>query len=199
VRNALVPVRGTLEAVLTTAPPGSRERIERARMGVVRVLTFVDQLVATTEMISEPATASTISDLTREAIEHVDADDRVTVLPAAETVEVEAPRSRLVMTLANVIRNALQFAPAPAAIRVSWWRVDDALELAVDDGGPGVAERDRNRVFDEGFTTRPGGSGFGLAFARKFVEGTLRGTIRCEDSDLGGARFVITLPLQRNQ
>ncbi|TMQ15281.1 MAG: HAMP domain-containing histidine kinase [Deltaproteobacteria bacterium] len=38
------------------------------------------------------------------------------------------------------------------------------------------------------------GSGFGLAFARSVVEGALHGKIWCEDSDLGGARFVIEVP-----
>ena len=66
--------------------------------------------------------------------------------------------------------------------------------MSVDDAGPGVPESDRDRVFDDGFTTRPGGSGFGLAFVRRVVETDLAGSVSCEPSDLGGARFVVTLP-----
>lgn len=196
VRNALVPVRGNLDAAMASIPAPTRERIERARVGVVRVLTFVDQLVATAELIGEPSTRCELGAISREAVDHVDAADRVSFVEPPAALTLQAPRSRLVMTLGNVIRNALQAAPAPTPVRVAWLAEPGGVRIVVDDGGPGVPRADRARIFDDGFTTRPGGSGFGLAFARRFVEGTLRGTIRCEDSDLGGARFVITVPAE---
>lgn len=196
VRNALVPVRGNLDALLGVVDEATRDRVERARVGVVRVLSFVDQLVTVAELVSEPSTEADVEGVAREAIEHLDALDRVELASPSTAVSVRAPRSKLVMTLGNVIRNALQAADASARVRVRWSQAPEAVTIEVDDGGPGVAARDRVRIFDDGFTTRPGGSGFGLAFARRFVEGTLRGTIRCEDSDLGGARFVISIPIQ---
>ena len=52
----------------------------------------------------------------------------------------------------------------------------------------------REQVFQEGFTTRSDGSGYGLAYVRRVVADALRGRVWCEASDLGGARFVIELP-----
>lgn len=68
------------------------------------------------------------------------------------------------------------------------------MRIVVDDGGPGVPPDLRARVFDDGFTTRPGGSGFGLAFLRRVVERELHGRVSCSEADLGGARFTISIP-----
>jgi signal transduction histidine kinase len=81
-------------------------------------------------------------------------------------------------------------------VRVSIARAAGGVRVIVEDGGPGVPVELRARIFLEGVTLRRdgAGSGFGLAFARRVVEGALHGRIWCEDSDLGGARFVIEVP-----
>lgn len=66
--------------------------------------------------------------------------------------------------------------------------------VTVDDGGRGVPAEARERVFQEGYTTRSDGSGYGLAYVRRVVADELRGRVWCEESELGGARFVIELP-----
>jgi signal transduction histidine kinase len=94
------------------------------------------------------------------------------------------------------VGNALQATVAGQPVRVAITRLAGVVRVTVDDGGSGVPLEHRRRVFLEGVTMRKegGGSGFGLAFAQRIVEGTLHGRIWCEDSDLGGARFVIELP-----
>jgi len=109
---------------------------------------------------------------------------------------VRAPRARLARAISNVVGNALQATTAAQPVRV---RIDHSrgiVRVVVDDGGPGVPVEHRARVFLEGVTMRQdgAGSGFGLAFAKRVVEGALHGKIWCEDSDLGGARFVIEVP-----
>jgi signal transduction histidine kinase len=194
VRNALVPARHHLDALLATATEPGRERVEATRRGVVRVLGFVDELIATSELIEEPATTLALSSVIAEAIGGIEGGDRVTVDGSVARITLRAPRTRLARALVNVILNAVQATTPAQVIRVSARRTVDRIEIAVDDAGPGVAESDRARVFDDGFTTRPGGSGFGLAFVRNVVETRFRGTVRCEASDLGGARFVIAIP-----
>jgi signal transduction histidine kinase len=98
-----------------------------------------------------------------------------------------------VTAVANLIQNALQ-ASSDAEVHLAARDEGGEVRIVVDDGGPGVKESERARIFDDGYTTRPGGSGFGLAFVKRIVEGTLHGRVWCEDSDLGGARFVIAIP-----
>ena len=76
---------------------------------------------------------------------------------------------------------------------------DDAVVLTVDDDGPGIAPADRDRVFerfvrlDEARSRDRGGAGLGLAVVAETVR-TMHGSVRVEDSDLGGARFVVEWP-----
>jgi signal transduction histidine kinase len=195
VRNALGPVRYNVDELLSEGlEPHHRSRIEAAKKGVLRVLEFVDQMVATSELITEPTTAFEVEDLLREALGWIDGSEGVTLDLPEHPLRLRAPRPRLLRALLDVIRNALQSATPTPPVRVSARQHDREVRIVVDDGGPGVPPELRARVFDDGSTTRPGGSGFGLAFLRQVVERELRGRVSCEEADLGGARFTISIP-----
>lgn len=105
--------------------------------------------------------------------------------------------------LVNLVQNALQeVGDDPAGresgeeagrVEVSLVRGDHAVRLFVDDNGGGVPPSRRERVFEPYVTHREEGSGLGLALVRQFAEAH-RGSVRCTDSPLGGARFELRLP-----
>ncbi|SEO26927.1 PAS fold-containing protein [Halogranum amylolyticum] len=69
-------------------------------------------------------------------------------------------------------------------------RLDDREGFYVADDGPGIPEAERERVFEQGVTTSPYGTGFGLAIVRRIAEAhgwSVR--IVDADTDAGGARF----------
>jgi signal transduction histidine kinase len=67
----------------------------------------------------------------------------------------------------------------------------------VADDGPGVPEADREQVFERGYTTSDGGTGFGLAIVRDIVDAH-GWTVDVRTSAAGGARFdVTTTPADR--
>ena len=105
----------------------------------------------------------------------------------------------LINLLVNA-RQALEDQPQPRRVTIAA-RVDgEAIELAVGDTGPGIAEGIRARIFDPFFTTKPigAGTGIGLGVSRGIVE-VHGGTLALQPSDVG-ARFVVRLPLrQANQ
>jgi two-component system nitrogen regulation sensor histidine kinase NtrY len=70
------------------------------------------------------------------------------------------------------------------------------LRLEVADSGPGIAPRDRDKLFVPYFSTKARGTGLGLAIVQRVVSDH-RGTIRVEDNEPRGARFVIDLPAGR--
>src|SRR6185295_19587610 len=96
--------------------------------------------------------------------------------------------------------NAFKFVPGDGRIRVSLRQSATDLVIAVDDSGPGVTPELRQGIFerfrqgDGGITRTAGGTGLGLAIAKEFVE-MHKGRIDVGDSDLGGARFEVTIPL----
>ena len=197
VRNALIPVRHDIDALrLVATEPAQKQRIDTAKQGVVRVLEFVDAMVQTSELITEPPTRCEIGAVVDEALGWIDTGRRVRRLPFLSAVYLLAPRGRLARAISNILGNALQATTVDQLVRVSIARATGVVRVVIDDGGPGVPIEHRARVFLEGVTMRQdgAGSGFGLAFARRVVEGALHGKVWCEDSDLGGARFVIELP-----
>jgi two-component system OmpR family sensor kinase len=97
----------------------------------------------------------------------------------------------------NLLRNAAKY--CSGRILLSARREHGKVEITVEDDGPGIPEVERERVFEPFFRLdrsrdrATGGFGLGLSIARKAVL-LHRGTLRVEESSLGGARFVITLP-----
>ena len=52
-----------------------------------------------------------------------------------------------------------------------------------------------DKIFRQGFALRDGGSGQGLALVRDIIETEMRDEARCEQSEMGGARFVLAVPV----
>ena len=101
--------------------------------------------------------------------------------------------------LTNLVDNALRHARSRVILGSD--RLGDGLLLFVDDDGPGVPEAEQARIFDrfariEGSDRSPGGSGLGLAIVKSFAE-AMGMTVSIELAPIGGARFVLTLPLAR--
>ncbi|MEQ8275123.1 MAG: HAMP domain-containing sensor histidine kinase [Deltaproteobacteria bacterium] len=93
----------------------------------------------------------------------------------------------------NLVRNAIQAAPAEEGlVRISAER-EDGLRITIDDNGPGVPPEKRDEIFTPFFTTKQKGTGLGLALVRKSIQ-EHGGTIEVTDAEGGGARFVIRLP-----
>jgi signal transduction histidine kinase len=111
--------------------------------------------------------------------------------------QVIGDRVLLGRLVANLLANALRH--ARSEVRVTLHEYDELVVLTVDDDGTGIPEQERGRVFerfvrlDDARTRDQGGSGLGLAIVRKVVEDA-QGTVAVQESDLGGARFVVSLP-----
>jgi signal transduction histidine kinase len=90
--------------------------------------------------------------------------------------------------IANLVDNALRYAPAESAVTVSLRERGDAVELAVVDAGPGIPAEQRERVLQrfqrlEGDATS--GSGLGLPIAKAIVE-RHRGAMELREAQPGG-------------
>jgi signal transduction histidine kinase len=72
-------------------------------------------------------------------------------------------------------------------------REGEGLVVSVDDGGEGVPEELRARIWEADFTTRRRGTGLGLAIVRQTVEAH-GGSVSVHDGAAGGASFRIHLP-----
>lgn len=70
--------------------------------------------------------------------------------------------------------------------------------IEIEDDGPGVSEGNRDKIFGRFFTHRPRGaepgSGLGLAIVHTIATAHGGDVELCDPGELGGARFVVTLP-----
>ena len=147
----------------------------------------------------------------RLSLSDVDLDDLVDAevhrLRSSGTVEVRrdihaarvtGDHDKLFQALRNLDDNAVRHARGIVLLAVKPLP-DGGARIEVSDDGDGVPEADRQRIFerfvrlDESRSRDSGGSGLGLAIVAEVVR-SHGGAIRVEDSALGGASFVITLP-----
>jgi signal transduction histidine kinase len=102
--------------------------------------------------------------------------------------------------LVNLLLNAADATPAGGEVKVMLRVMPTTIELEVQDNGPGIPVELRERVFEPFFTTKGAGrgTGLGLAVCRSIVD-RHHGTIRLSESESGGCRFVVALPLATSE
>ncbi len=117
-------------------------------------------------------------------------------------VRVRGAERLLARAVRNLVDNAVRHARDTVVLSV---RVEDGRAiLVVDDDGPGIAEADRERVFerftrlDEARSRDAGGSGLGLAIVREIAR-SHGGEVRVDTAPGGGARFTLLLPAVEDQ
>jgi signal transduction histidine kinase len=117
---------------------------------------------------------------------------------APEGVVVNAVAPKLFRLLTELLDNAQRHARHVVEVHVR--KAGDQAELIVADDGDGIAEADRQRVFqqfvrlDAARSRDRGGTGLGLSIVHNIATAHA-GTVHVEDSSTGGARFVVRLPL----
>ena len=123
--------------------------------------------------------------------------------------ELMGDREQLIQAVLNIAKNAAQALESRIEagdarimlrtrinrqITLGKQRYRLALELHIEDNGPGVPETLRDRIFFPLVSGREGGSGLGLTLARTFVQ-QHQGTVECE-SEPGKTLFKILIPLR---
>jgi len=114
--------------------------------------------------------------------------------------QVHASRAQIQQVLINLLLNAIEALAAvsdrPRRIVLETAPAGLALvELRVRDNGPGIAQADRERIFDALYSTKPHGTGVGLSISRAIVEAH-GGRIECVPAEPHGALFRVVLPVR---
>lgn len=118
-----------------------------------------------------------------------------TVTLITEPVRVQGNRRLLLRAVRNLVENATTYG---STARISLSEMNGSAVVSVDDDGPGIPAKDRERAFgrfvrlDEHRSRSEGGTGLGLAIVAEVVA-LHGGLVRIDDSEMGGARVQILL------
>jgi len=123
--------------------------------------------------------------------------------PLPELPLLWVDESMLRRVLVNLVDNAIKYTPAKGTITVDASHAADTLHLSVSDNGPGISQKDQERVFNrfarvDSTAHIASGVGLGLAFCKLAVEahgGTI--TIESEGIPDEGSTFHVFLPLEQ--
>ena len=105
-------------------------------------------------------------------------------------------RTLLRQAILNLVKNGLEALHRGGTLTVGTRRVDDQVEIAIHDTGPGIAPDLGKRLFEQFFTTKPQGTGLGLSISRQIIE-EHGGTLRWESAPGAGTTFTASLPIKR--
>lgn len=140
--------------------------------------------------LAQTTLAALVEDARRSV--NVPADVKLEVVGPATSLRCDLLQLR--QAVLNLLENAVWFASPSGAVRVTLAQSGDFAELTVDDSGPGVDPDIRARIFEPLVSSRPGGTGLGLALVKRVVE-KHGGDVSVERSPLGGARFSFRVPV----
>ncbi len=125
------------------------------------------------------------------------------------TTKINASPQQIGQVIMNLVNNAVEAMKNSADfqnrlkesrsfggdINIETKRMDDEIIITVRDTGPGISEKDLNRIFDPFFTRKKTmGMGIGLSICHGIIEDH-RGTIVAENREAGGAIFTVRLPV----
>jgi signal transduction histidine kinase len=119
---------------------------------------------------------------------------------AAELPPLDADPDALDRVVKNLVSNAVKYSPTGSRVRVTARAraAPPAVEITVEDEGPGIAEADRARIFEPYYRTAvgvktAGGAGLGLAVVKSLIDAH-GGTIRADNVTPHGTRMTLILP-----
>jgi two-component system sensor kinase FixL len=133
-----------------------------------------------------------------EVVETLAPPDHISITLDCRFPVVRASRIKLEQVFQNLLSNAIKYSNKPQGlVRVSCNQEGGFWKFCVSDNGPGIEEKDRERVFELFQTLKPrdqsDSTGVGLAVVKKIVE-TYGGRIWVESVVGEGSRFFFTLP-----
>jgi two-component system sensor histidine kinase KdpD len=141
-----------------------------------------------------PASIEQIVSLAVERCGHIDNGRRFNVKLPDAVVDINADPKAVAEALYNILENAVKYSPAESTITIRAELRDSNVKIAIEDEGPGIPIRERERIFQKFYRVdrASGGFGMGLAIVRAIIEAH-GGRVWVEPGVLGSI-FNIELP-----
>lgn len=183
-RNPLSIIDGFVQQSIET---GDVDHLLRVQSAIDRMDTLIDDVL----LLSRARNA--IGDRSVVELSTVVADCWKTVPTEMATLTIKADKpiradeTRIKQLLENIIRNSIEHGGDDVTVTIG--DLDDGFYI--EDDGPGIPEADRERIFEDGYSSSQDGTGLGLSIVAEIVDAH-GWTIDVMGATNGGARFEIT-------
>jgi len=196
IRNALGGIKGFVQLDEEKKTPDARNgRVSAVLRGIGRIESLVNDLLVFSREETYASRPVDVGLLVRETL----ATDATrwggsVELSIPPGIRARGDREKLRRVLANGIRNAVESMGDGGTLRITVGAEDRRIAIRIEDEGPGIPESEQTRLFTPFHTTKTDGTGLGLAYSRKVVEG-MEGRIELSNRKEGkGAVLSILLP-----
>jgi signal transduction histidine kinase len=115
-----------------------------------------------------------------------------------DEIEIPGQGEQVKQAFLNLVLNALQAMPNGGALEVSLRVLPQEVQVLFSDSGSGIAQEDRERIFNPFVTTRDSGTGLGLAITQRIIQGH-GGRIMLDSRPGEGACFTVCLPRSQQE
>lgn len=201
-RTPLTSIRGFVQYLQGSTDPREWQEygdvIKREVDGLNRIVSELLDLVRPRPLRPESAQLERLVEETLVLARESSGESRIRFVLdfAADLPPVEIDRGQIKQVLLNVIINAIQAISGAGEIRIVAARHGaEAVAVRVSDTGCGIAPADRERIFDPFFSTKPSGTGLGMAIARRIIEDH-RGQIEVDSVEGEGSTITLILPVR---
>jgi PAS domain S-box-containing protein len=203
VKNPLNSMRLWLENLKESLPedsePGAQQAVQVLDKEIDRLDAVVKRFLDFTRPMDVRLEATHLAELLSEVLEIAHPQLQKSNVQLAQLLPIDVPqvyvdRALLKQAILNLVLNAQEAMPGGGQLTVVLSRRGEMAEITVGDTGKGIAPENRQKIFQLFFSTRPGGSGIGLASTFRIVQ-LLNGSIDFTSEVGRGTTFRIELPL----
>jgi PAS domain S-box-containing protein len=203
VKNPLNSMRLWLENLKESLPAEQDSATQQAVQVLDKEIDRLDAVVKRFLDFTRPMDirleATQLADLLKEVLEIAQPQLQKANIQLAQLLPIDVPevyvdRALLKQAVLNLVLNAAEAMPNGGQMRLVLSRRGEMAEITVGDTGKGISPENRQKIFQLFFTTRPGGSGIGLASTFRIVQ-LLNGSIDFTSEVGRGTTFRIELPL----
>ena len=206
-RNALQRIQAGVDMLKLDIPDDSVAGRDLSQIGKARadLQTLLDGLRDFAAPVVLDWQQCNLADVWQQSWRNLDclkADRQVELVEQTQGVDLHCAVDsfRIEQIFRNLIENS--FAACPDSVQITISCSDSELDsvpavsISVRDNGPGLTQEQQDRIFEAFYTTKPKGTGLGMAIALKTIQAH-HGTLVAGNGNGGGAEFVITLPREQ--
>jgi PAS domain S-box-containing protein len=203
VKNPLNSMRLWLENLKESLPAepdsASQQAVQVLDKEIDRLDAVVKRFLDFTRPMDIRLEPTQLAELLKEVLEVARPQLQKSNIQLAQLLPIDVPevyvdRALLKQAVLNLVLNAAEAMPIGGQLRLVLSRRGEMAEISVGDTGKGITPENRQKIFQLFFTTRPGGSGIGLASTFRIVQ-LLNGSIDFTSEVGRGTTFRIELPL----